>query len=211
MAIFAHITTRLLLCLTFVAARCGGQGPPKQHVSIKILNEEAGADDQAGIRRYSVDLLRMIIPKKAGHDFINLLSDRLVTAEVEARANKRDLSSEDEVAQAFNEMMSKIGAPNLHVSGADVARLRIAFRPAAPSLISRKGCYPGESLFLVELLLDNTGNQVAPFEKPSEWPPRVHRGFAQPQARTSVDRFVSMSSKRTVRDAFMQLAGALKF
>jgi hypothetical protein len=212
---FAQITTRMLVCLAFFAGRSGGQSPPKQPVSIKILNEEAGTSDQAGIRRYSADLLQMILPKKAGRDLISSLSERLARAEEEARGGKRELISETDVAQAFNEMMSKIGAPNLRVSAVDVARLRIALGPAAPSLISRKrnkeDCNPGESLFLVELLLDNTGLEVPPLQKTAGSSQYVHQGFAQPEARARFDRFVSMTSKRTVGKAFTQLAGALNF
>jgi hypothetical protein len=196
--------------------RMFSQPPSRPPTLVETLNKEAEAGDPDGIRSYSAHLMELIIAQKAGVNLINSLSGRLAIAEAEARDGKRKLISEIGVAQAFNELMAMVGAaPNLRASATDVKRLRIAFEPAAPALISRtrnnESCYPGEALFLVELLMDNTGLEVPPLREAAQSPHSEYRGFAQPEARANLTRFVSGKSRRTVGKAFTQLATALNF
>jgi hypothetical protein len=128
-----------------------------------LFNQEAEASDSAGIHKYSEDLIRLIVPDRAGKAYINLLSDRVAGAEVLAREGK-NLIPETDVVRSFNDLMKKIGAPPSFQ--ADKENLR-KFRatsitvPHYSALISanRNGtnCNPGEAVFLLYLLISNNG------------------------------------------------------
>jgi len=129
-----------------------------------LFSQEAQASDQAGIHKYSEDLVGLVVPEQAGKDYIHSLAELLATAEAMAREGKGSLVPEDQVARTFDYLMGRIGAPqNLKADLVSIRELRIhgAAMPSYSALFSanRNGanCNPGEALFLLYLLLAYNG------------------------------------------------------
>jgi YD repeat-containing protein len=128
---------------------------------VDTLNAEAQADD---VHPYCEHLIRILVGDSVSKGTINSLTDRLASAENAARRGERPPISEAEVAAAFNNMMSQIGAPEeLRTDASMVHRFRVG--PLSRSDISylitldRNGanCNPGEGVFLLYLLIQNNG------------------------------------------------------
>jgi hypothetical protein len=92
------------------------------------------------------------------------LADRLAKAEQTAREGKWKLVPEADVVRAFNELMTKIGAPaSMRTDEASMRSFRehAASIKAFPALLSaeRNGinCNPGEAVFLLYLLMSDDG------------------------------------------------------
>jgi hypothetical protein len=102
------------------------------------------------------------VPKGVEKATINKLAKRLAKAEFAARSGRGKLVPEAAVAQAFNDLMSGIGAPlTWHADEAAIRkfRARAAALHAVPVLLTadRNGtnCSPGEAIFLLQLLISN--------------------------------------------------------
>ncbi len=122
------------------------------------LNLEASAPDAAGIRRFSEDLIDLIVPEQAGDDYIESLSSRLATAE-----QMQKLIPETVIVQVFNHTMKKIGAP-FKTDETTVRKFRehsIAV-VSLPALLTsnRNGtyCSPTEAVYLLYLLFWANGD-----------------------------------------------------
>jgi len=133
------------------------------------LNEESKANDRAGILRYSEHLVQLLVPDRAGQEYIDSLSNRLAMAEEAARAGKGNLVPEAKVAQAYNDLMKQIGAPPSLASDATVVhRLRLfgLVSDPGPAFLSvhqnGANCNPGEAAFLLLSLYWNNGGPRAP-------------------------------------------------
>ncbi len=167
------------------------QRPPNL---IETLNEEAEANDPAGIRVYSQHLIRLLVGDRVGKAHAASLSHRLAHAETMARHRKQNLVSEADVARSFNDLMKKIGAPaSLSTNEAWVQKFRAGLLAgsAVPALIStdRNGAYcnPGEAVLLLFLLLANNGSfdDHLPDGLKPESLPRVWISSRQPTEPTS--------------------------
>lgn len=138
------------------------------------LNRESKANDSAGIHLYSEHLIESIVPDRAGQRYISSLSDRLARAEELARAGNGNLVPEAKVAQAYNDLMRRIGAPaSLYSDEKVVHRIRhfgLVTDPS-PALFSAHqngtNCNPGEAVFLLLSLFWNNGG---PREDPPPGP-----------------------------------------
>lgn len=122
-----------------------------------ILNREALAADPAGIQQFSEDLIGLLVPERAGEDYIESLANRLAKAEQLTREGKGKLVPEMEIVQVFNNTMQKIGAP-FKTDEATVRKFRehsIAVL-SLPALLTanRNGtnCTPAEAVYLFYLL-----------------------------------------------------------
>jgi hypothetical protein len=133
-----------------------------------LFNQEAEAIDTAGIRRYSQDLVALILNDQTGTNsdpqFADQLADRLDKAEQAARAGKGKLVPETAVVKAFNDLMQKMGAPQTYMAKVEDLhkfRARLATASTFPALFTatRNGsdCYPGEAIFLLYFLIDHNG------------------------------------------------------
>lgn len=127
------------------------------------LNNEAQANDSAGIHKYSEHLVTLLAPDRAGQKYIHSLTDRLAEAEMAARAGKGNLVPEDRISEAYNELMKKVGAPaSLLTNETAVRNLRLmTFDKPSDALITmgRNGtnCNPGEAMYLLLSLFWNNG------------------------------------------------------
>jgi hypothetical protein len=129
-----------------------------------ILNREAGDSDPHGIHQYSEDLTGVLVPERAGEDYIESLANHLTRAEQMARGGKGKLIPEAEIVRVFNNLMRQVGAPpSFKTDEATVRRFRTyaVDVPSLPALLSanRNGAYcnPGEAVYLVYLLLSYNG------------------------------------------------------
>ena len=143
-----------------------GQQPSRRATNVPdLFNQEAAASDPAGIHKYSADLIGLIVPPEAGKVDIEPLANRLAQAEQLARGGSRKLVAEADVVRAFNELMTKVGAPpSMRADEASIWRFRkhAASTKAFPALLSadRNGtnCNPGEAVFLLYLLISKDGS-----------------------------------------------------
>jgi hypothetical protein len=163
------------LAFTMVCTFCSslaGQQPFGSHLTRirpfttvdDVLNREAEASDPAGIHQYSEDLLGLVVPDRAGYDYLNALTVRLAKAELLTREGKGKLVPEAEVVRIYNNLMRKIGAPpafNADESGMRQFRARSIVVQAFPALLSANrnetNCNPAEAVYLLHLLLWNDG------------------------------------------------------
>lgn len=160
---------RILLATLFVHSLCLGAatGQPSSHARstpLQALNAKAAASDAAGIQAYSYELIDQLVPDEAGKDYINKLADRLARAEEMARAGKGKLVSESAIAHSFDNLMKDIGAPaTLKANEMSIRRVReasVSVPSSAPLFSAAKNgtnCYPGESVFLLWILIFNDG------------------------------------------------------
>jgi len=157
----------LILAMAFAfSPQLDGQQHLRRASSVPdLFNQEAGASDPAGILKYSKGLIGLFVPEYTGESFINSLADRLARAEQMAREGNGKLVPEQDVVQAFNELMQQVGAPSsLRTDEASMRRFReyAASIKAFPALFTaaRNGtnCNPGEAVFLLYVLLSENGH-----------------------------------------------------
>lgn len=162
----------VFVILAMVAASCPpllGQQPPHCAQNLFCLfNQEAAANDAAGVHKYSEDLIGLIVFNPAHKNYLrrltNELADHLAEAEQATRAGDGELVPEANVAQAFNDLMQEIGAPSslrTDVAALHSFREHAASIKAFPALLTenRNGtnCNPGEAVFLLSLLISDNG------------------------------------------------------
>uniref|UniRef100_E6QKB9 Uncharacterized protein n=1 Tax=mine drainage metagenome TaxID=410659 RepID=E6QKB9_9ZZZZ len=154
----------LAMAFAFSPTLAGQQHPPRASSVPDLFNQEAGASDPAGILKYSKGLIGLVVPEYTGESFINSLADRLARAEQMAREGRGKLVPEQDVVQAFNELMQQVGAPSsLRTDEASMRRFRehAASIKAFPALFTaaRNGtnCNPGEAVFLLYVLVSENG------------------------------------------------------
>jgi len=172
------------------------------------LNKEAKASDTAGIHAYSNDLIQMLAGVRGGGVvYANSLTDRLARSELMARQGKRKLISEADIAKAFNNLMSEIGAPDsLKSDIAGVEKERDAFKKELPAMISQKEngryCNPGEAVFVLEMMIENVGRPLGP--TPDSAPKAFVAGI-NPPVRVRLDLFSARHSQSEVKEVFNSL------
>lgn len=162
----------VFVTLAMAAASCPpllGQQPPHCAQNLFcLLNQEAAANNAAGIHKYSEDLIGLVVFNPAHKDSLrrlrNELADRVAKAEQAARAGDGALVPEANVVQAFNDLMQEIGAPSsvkADVAAVHSFREHAASIKAFPALLTenRNGtsCNPGEAVFLLSLLISDDG------------------------------------------------------
>lgn len=156
--IFLFAVSSLPPCLT-------AQQPTAYSYNIfEQFSREAAASDPAETRKYSQDLVELLVPEQSGRDYMDSLAGRLASAEMKAREGRRKLISEAAVVLSFNTLMKGIDGPTSWQ--ADEASLH-AFRQRSISIRSlsplfsagRNGrnCNPGEAVMLLYLLIYNDG------------------------------------------------------
>jgi hypothetical protein len=167
----AFTTAFLFLAMMIVIpARVSAQQAPPHCVNVLLclFNQEAMASDFRGIHKYSEDLIGLIVSNPANDDstrqLANRFADRLANAEQAARTGNGKVVPEVAVAKAFNDLMYEIGAPpSMRATVASVHGFRdhAASIKVFPALLSadRNGsnCNPGEAVFLLSLLLSDSG------------------------------------------------------
>jgi hypothetical protein len=177
----------LVVCAGFIPRMALTQLAPKPPDMTDTLNREAEANDLAGIHTYSKHLIQMLPGIRSGGDaYADSLTDRLARAEMMARHGKRKLISEIEIAKAFNDLMRQTGAPaSLRADLDSMVWARAGWEKQLPALISRERngtyCDPGESVFILEMLIENVGRPPTPLSSsgpsvigPAMPPARVH-------------------------------------
>lgn len=129
-----------------------------------MLNKDAQASDPEGIHYYAEDLAHMLLPEKAGDEYINSFASRLAKAEQEAREGKRKLIPDTQVVATYNEIARKEN-PRAKMANLNALRLYRTDSHDAKALTAvitadRNGtnCYPGEAIFLLTLLLTADGD-----------------------------------------------------
>jgi hypothetical protein len=129
-----------------------------------MVNKDAEASDPVGIRYYGEDLAHLLLPEKVGDKYIDSFSVRLAKAEDAARSGKRSLIPEAQVAQAYNDLVKKIGLPSsIRATENSIQRFRAsaAEGQALPALFTAnhngRNCNPGEATYLLVLLLETNG------------------------------------------------------
>lgn len=149
------------------------QTPANPPSFMNNLNKEAEATDSAGIHVYSKHLVSLLAISAAGPPgttattHLSSFSDRLARAEESARKGKRKLILEEAIANAFNDLMQQTGAPSsLKADVGEVEKSRRAFETELPAIISEskngKYCYPGESMWILGMLIENIGADFTP-------------------------------------------------
>lgn len=154
----------VVIAFGFSSTLTGQQPPHCAQVLFCLFNQEAAASDSAGVHRYSEDLVRLIVPPEEADLDVEQFANRLAEAEQSARSGKGKLVPEAEVVGAFNDLMSKIGAPaSLRTTEPSLRNFRehAASIKAFPALFTsaRHGanCNPGEAVFLLYLLISSDG------------------------------------------------------
>ena len=192
-----------------------------------VLNDESKASDGAGIHRYSEDLVRLLVPSRAGQKYIRSLADRLARAEELARAGKGSLVPESEVAQAYNDLMKKVGAPaSLLTDETAVRNLRL-FRFDSPNGLittARNGtsCSPGEAMYLLLALFWNNGGPRVPLAmapgaaqpsgaKPERWVGVAALSASDPSASKSLHSYSAAHRPRDTAALFNGVAKTMGF
>ena len=171
----------------FVLVLCGSRLPAQQpsnciHIFFCLFDQEAAANDPSAIRKYSRDVVDLILPNAwtygrspsgrmesfenefLGEKFAAQLAERLAQAEMSSRTGNRKMIAVSEVAGAFNDMMKAVGAPpsvRTDEKALQSFREHAAAIKAFPALFSAdrngKNCRPGEAVFLIGLLIMNNG------------------------------------------------------
>jgi hypothetical protein len=147
-----------------------------------LFNQEAAANDAAGIHKYSRDVVDLILPNQwtygrspsgrtegfrnefLGEKYAAKLAERLAQAEQTAREGKGKLVPVSNVVRAFNDLMKEAGAPpSVRTDEGSVQKFRehAATIKGFPALFSadrnRTNCSPGEAVFILGLLIMNNG------------------------------------------------------
>jgi hypothetical protein len=124
-----------------------------------MLNKDAEASDPNGIHFYAEDLAHFLLPDGTGERYINKFADRLAKAEEGARAGKRELIPDTQVAAALDETIKRLNLPPMPESLVAIRSLRSDAHIAKeyPALLTadRNGtnCSPGEAVYLLAVLL----------------------------------------------------------
>ncbi len=187
--------------------QAASQPSPQPPNMMDMLNKEAKANDIAGIHAYSQDLVRMLVGNSAGPATAASLTDRLARAEFMARNGKRKLIPEADIAQAFNALMTEIGAPNSLAANIDAVHSnRIAFESSLPAMISQKEngnyCNPGEAVFVLEMMIENVGRPLAPTPDSA---PKTFVAAINPPVRVRLEQFSANHSRSEVTEIFNRL------
>jgi hypothetical protein len=161
---FKPLALALVAGLALCPLMTGQQPTRRAHSLPDLFNQEAQAADPAGIRKYSEDLIGLIVPPEANKADFEQLADRLARAELMARTGKGKLVAETDVVRAFNELMKQTRAPSsMRADEVSMRRFRehaVSIK-AFPALLSfrRNGtnCNPGEAVFLLYLLIADDG------------------------------------------------------
>ena len=160
------------------------------------LNEEAKASDLSGLRKFSRTLIGYLAGTETGKVNAGLIVDRLAQAELESRQGKRKTISEQAVADAFNALMQRTGAPGLKANLTDIEKSRLAFAEQMPAVIppdKSRCCTPGEAIWIAVMLLQNLGAHYPPGSLP-------HVGNYVPPASASLQNFLARHSTRENTD-----------
>jgi hypothetical protein len=202
----------LLICLGCTPFKTDSQPPDCAQNLLCLLNQEAAANDPKGIHRYSEDLVKLIVPNYVGQGYTGSLADRLAKAEQAAHEGRAKLVPEAAVAQAFNDLMKDTDAPKwLRADIPAVERARRAFEKEMPAVISRDkdgdSCYPGEAVWIISMLIANTGRPTAPSAQPDQEP---HFGAGTPPAQRHLDLFYARHSGPQVAEVFDHLFNHLQ-
>jgi hypothetical protein len=206
---FASVTA-LVFCLSLILTaqpeRCG-------HDSMCSLNQEAAATDPAAVHTYVAQLVQMFPAVLGGKSaYADTLTDRLARAELMARDKKRRLISEAEIVNAFNDLMQQTKAPaSLKVDLVAVESARNGWEKQLPALISRQKngsyCYPGESVFILETLIENVGTVPTSIPHSS---PSVFVGAPPAPARQHLEQFSANHSQSEMTEILNHLFNALQ-
>jgi hypothetical protein len=151
------------------------------HIFFCLFDQEAAANDPAGIHKYSRDVLDLVLPSQwtygrspsgrmeqfedefLGEKYAANLADRLARAEQTARTGNGKLVAVSDVVRSFKNLMKEVGAPPFGTDENTVQKFRqhAATINAFPALFSadRNGtnCNPGEAVFLLGLLIKDNG------------------------------------------------------
>jgi hypothetical protein len=224
-----YLVAILATGLAFSSLLAGQQPPHCAQILFCLVNQEATATDPAGIHKYSEGLIEAIVPPGAGKEGFEPLANRLAQAEQKARAGQGKLVPETNVVRAFNELMTRIGAPaSLKTDVASIHRFRehAATIKAFPALFSadRNGtnCNPGEAVFLLSLLisedgvlheknLDTSQALSQPYNKQSRGGFGVFGIEIAPDSQRLLSSYISGHKRNETIALFNNLAGTLSF
>jgi hypothetical protein len=182
---------------------------------IETLNKEAGATGPAEIHAYSKHLIQMLPGVRGGEDaYADSLTDRLALAEQMARQGKRKLISEIEIAKAFNNLMRETGASaSLRANLDSMEWARKGWEEQLPALISREKngtyCNPGESVFILEVLIENVGEPLTPPSSSGSGPSVIGPGMSP--ARAHLLQYYASHSRKDVIQLLNNEAKTLGF
>jgi len=202
------LVVALFISSALFPARSLSQAPARPPNLIETLNKEARATDPAGIRNYSQDLIHLLPGvRSAGAAYTDSLTDRLATAETMARHGNRKLISEIEIAKAVNDLMRQTGAPaSLKADLNSVEQARNGWEKQMPALISREKngtyCYPGESVYILETLIENVGRLPTPLSSSG---PSVF-GAGMPPTRVHLMQYYASHSRTDIIRLFNDMA-----
>lgn len=178
----ANVIPTLFFFLLF-GGRVSAQQPSHcNNIFFCLFNQEAAANDAAGIHKYSRDVVDLILPnlwtygrspsgrmeafenELLGEKYAAKLAERLAQAEQAAREGNGKLVPVSNVVQAFSDLMNGVGAPpSVRTDEVSVQKFRehAAAIKAFPALFSadrnRTNCNPGEAVFILGLLIMYNG------------------------------------------------------
>lgn len=182
-AIFAANVIPVLFVSLLFGGRVSAQQPAHCiNIFFCLFNQEAAANDAAGIHKYSRDVVDMVLPNLwtygrspssrmetferefLGEKYAAKLAERLAKAEQAAREGNGKLVPVSNVVRAFNDLMKQVGAlPAVHTDEMSVQKFRehAAAIKGFPALFSadrnRTDCNPGEAVFILGLLIMDNG------------------------------------------------------
>jgi hypothetical protein len=206
----------LLLSLAFAAYSEDLGSTQLPRVVIEGLDREAAIDTPQGIDQYSKHLIELLLGERAARLEPGVLNQRLARAEAMARNGKRRPIPYSIVAEAFNQMMQTISAPDsMRTTEEQVGALRTSLATVAPHLISiktnRTACSPGEALFLIFQLVTNDGAAQGETTAPSPLPRMEIRSAPRPSALALLSRFLGTRTPNESRQLLLDVEQRLGF
>lgn len=181
------------------------QVPPQWDIRNLIVHAEA-ADTPEGSKAYTRQLTEMFVSPLAGDLYIDTFAERLSTADMTARRGGGHLVPEGAIAQAFNDMMSRVHSP-LRTDANVVHTLRRALYAVSPALSTvnsnNSECLPGEAVDVMTQLLMDNGTLEDPCS-PSI--PAEHRCVQRYNAGILIGRYIQSHSRSRNAELFDHVA-----
>jgi hypothetical protein len=190
---------------------------------VDTLNKAAEANDLEGIRTYSKQVALLFVADYTDRAYVRLFADRLNEAEVMARHGELALVSEEQIANSFNDIMKRVGAPgSLRTNPETVHRYRNAILQGgnATRLISVKSnghnSNPAEAVFLLYLLIFNNAafnNAIPTGQTPVSNPhiTLIQHQKSDPNVRNLLSTYSKSHSKSELSGLFNTVANELNF
>lgn len=217
--------TALIVCSLSLGSQTtptGAHSMPPYKSTLRALVESAQAAHTVdGVNAYSKELVELLLPRNTKSGYIDTLSRRLASADLQARSGQHGYVAESSVAEAFNYLMATVEEGNSHPARTDTAivhTLRKVLYDSSPALSSlgthSDECLPSETVLLVSVLISNNGtdgSNSSDDDSVARKPGDVSGRVMHSNARSSLNRFMLSHSAITRQRIYDKLFRQLGF